>query len=93
MKIVIPAQFDHALNAPSGWSPTRHGPCAALPVQLRQTEAGLAQVSFWRPSQDEIAQLALGHSIALWVVGPHPVVSISVEDVELQKIPKEILGG
>jgi hypothetical protein len=67
-------------GAPKGWD-QQELPCGALPV-TKQTiaEVGPVMVSFWRPSDEEILQLARGGLITLWIHGEvHPVVGIGVE--------------
>lgn len=102
MKIVIPKEFDFALNAPKNWKPSRDGACAALPVRciLFDNQDNSYDVrqpgfqSFWRPTTEELELLKAGHCITLFVIGSsHPVVALGVEQVEEQIIPKEILGG
>ena len=57
------------LGAPPDWQP-EHGYCQALPVTRAQTAEGLpVVVSFWRPSAEDLAQLAAGGLVALHVFG------------------------
>lgn len=67
------------LGAPVGWD-QKELPCGALPVTLAMVEEHEVMVSFWRPTDEEILQLARGGLITLWVYGTvHPVVAMAVE--------------
>lgn len=44
-------------------------PGNALPVTRTQCDGMAAMVSYWKPSENELAILASGGSVALWVVG------------------------
>jgi hypothetical protein len=67
------------LGAPAGWDQTKL-PCGALPITRVDIEGQDAVLSYWKPTPDELAQLAAGAAIVLWVVGETmPPVSLTVE--------------
>ena len=63
------------LEPPKDWDEAKFGPCETLDVH--NTPIGLTSV--WKPSQDELAALVTGGSIALTIVSNvHPPVILSV---------------
>jgi hypothetical protein len=67
------------LGAPAGWDQNEL-PCGALPITRTECEGQPAIVSYWKPSANELARLAEGGSVALWVIGhTMPPVSLMVE--------------
>lgn len=65
------------LGAPPGWD-QKELPCGALPVTRTDVEGKPVMVSFWRPDADELAALAKGGTVALFVYGDaHPVVAMA----------------
>ncbi len=70
---------NHVLGAPPGWD-QKELPCGALPITRVQMEGKPAMVSFWKPDAADLAVLAEGGTVALWVYGEvHPVVAVGVE--------------
>lgn len=67
------------LGAPKGWDQGEL-PCSALPITRIKVEGMAAVVSYWRPSENELAILAAGGSIALTVLGVSmPPVMLAVD--------------
>ena len=67
------------LGAPAGWDQGQL-PCSALPITRTECDGIPAVVSYWRPSENELAILAGGGSIALWVIGSTmPPVMLAVD--------------
>ncbi|WP_176048167.1 hypothetical protein [Burkholderia sp. BCC1644] len=70
------------LGAPQGWD---HGelPCSALPITRVEFVEGVdAVASYWRPTSAELAALAAGAPVILYVIGrTMPPVALAVEDV------------
>lgn len=67
------------LGAPKGWNQAEM-PCNALPITRTDIDGRPAIVSFWRPTAEELQQLASGAFVALWIVGASmPPVSLTVE--------------
>lgn len=67
------------LGAPAGWDQA-HLPCDALPITRTEVEGMPAVVSYWKPSDNELAMLAAGGSIALTVLGvTMPPVMLAVD--------------
>ena len=56
------------LGAPQGWDQAQL-PCSALPITRTECDGIPAVVSYWKPTENELAILAAGGSIALWVIG------------------------
>lgn len=56
------------LGAPVGWD-QKELPCGALPITRTDWDGLPAVVSFWRPTAEELALLAAGGSVALWLIG------------------------
>lgn len=67
------------LGAPKDWNAERDGACGGLPVR-REIEAGCpVWVSAWIPTPDELAALANGAQVNLYVWGvQHPPVAVTV---------------
>lgn len=66
------------LGAPAGWDQNAL-PCDALPVTDVLDRGGQFVVSFWVPSPEELAALAAGDPVQLWVAGTSmPAVALSV---------------
>lgn len=67
------------LCAPAGWDQAQL-PCEALPITRIEVEGMAAVVSYWKPSENELAMLAAGGSIALTVLGvTMPPVMLAVD--------------
>lgn len=67
------------LGAPDGWD-QESIPCNALPITRCEIEGQAAIASFWMPTKEEIARMALGHPVVLYVLGSGmPPVAIEVE--------------
>jgi hypothetical protein len=67
------------LGAPKGWDQGEL-PCGALPITRTEIDGMPAVVSYWKPTAEELAALAAGGSVALWVIGTTmPPVSLVVE--------------
>lgn len=67
------------LGAPKGWDQAQL-PCEALPITRTECEGIPAVVSYWKPTENELAILAGGGSIALWVIGSTmPPVMLAVD--------------
>lgn len=80
MEIIKHSATNHTFGAPADM---QDGSCSALPVILTENREGVWAYSFWKPDQEELAQLALGAVIQLGVrIGgdglSHPVVSLAV---------------
>lgn len=80
MEIIKHPATNHTFGAPADM---QDGSCDALPVVLAESPHGAFAYSFWKPSHDELVQLALGAAIQLGVrIGgdgtSHPVVSLAV---------------
>lgn len=79
MDIINHPICNHSLGAPSDMQED----CEVLPVYQYKNEFGPWQVSFWRPSDAELAVLNSGGTIALHVRAgdrAHPVVAMGVEE-------------
>jgi hypothetical protein len=78
---MIPTQHpsnNSVLGAPEGWDQAQL-PCDALPVTRTEWNGQPAIVSYWKPTPEELAQLAEGAWVALWVAGnTHPPVALEV---------------
>jgi len=67
------------LGAPDGWDQA-HLLCNALPITRIEIEGMPALVSYWKPSENELAMLTDGGSIALTVLGvTMPPVMLAVD--------------
>lgn len=67
------------LGAPAGWDQVQL-PCSALPITRTECEGAPAVVSYWKPSENELAILIGGGSVALWVIGTTmPPVMLAVD--------------
>jgi hypothetical protein len=67
------------LGAPKDWDQAQL-PCSALPITRIDVEGIAALVSYWKPSDNELAMLAAGGSIALTVLGvTMPPVMLAVD--------------
>lgn len=67
------------LDAPKGWDQAQL-PSDALPISRIEVEGMPAVVSYWKPSENELAALAAGGSIALTVLGvTMPPVTLAVD--------------
>ena len=56
--------------------------CLPLPIHQHKDGHGVWSVSFWKPSDEEIAQIVAGATIALHVRAAgrqHPVVGLAVQ--------------
>ena len=68
------------LGAPKGWD-QRNLECGALPVTRSEVRGQPVMISSWTPSPDEIARLAVGAKVALWIFGnTHPPVAVEVSE-------------
>ena len=66
------------LGAPAFWDQKRL-PCDALPITRTELDGMPAMISFWRPTDDELAMLNQGGLVALHVLGAgHPPVALAV---------------
>ena len=69
------------LGAPPDWD-GKDMTCGALPVMDVLTPEGTFMVSAWEPTPSELAALAAGATLKLWIRGSlHPVVALTVGDV------------
>jgi hypothetical protein len=67
------------LGAPKDWDQAQL-PCDALPITRIEVEGMPAVVSYWKPSENELAMLAAGGSIGLTVLGvTMPPVMLAVD--------------
>lgn len=70
---------NRVLGAPPGFN-TDERYCNALPVTATEIDGMPAHVSFWRPTAEELQQLAAGALVTLCVYGAlHPPVWVGVE--------------
>lgn len=70
------------LGAPEGWTEETEIPCGVLPIRDIQIDGVNFMISAWELSADELAALANGETLKLWIQGVgHPVVAITVGDV------------
>lgn len=71
---------NQVISAPVGHD-QQELPCDALPVTVVDYGGGkLGMVSFWRPTAEELQQLAAGGLVMLSVMGTmHPMVALGVE--------------
>ena len=70
-----------SLGAPNDWDKKTNGPCAGLVIRdVTLPKSGLnAMGSVWFPTPEEIAWIAAGAPIELWVLGDvHPPVIVQV---------------
>ncbi len=75
------AHATRVLGAPQDWKDD--GSCVGLPVRDVATPEGPFMVSAWEPTPDELAALARGETLKLWIRGTsHPVVALSVGDIQ-----------
>lgn len=81
-----PRRIDGAtmvLGAPADWHDTHDGRCMGLPVRVIDCQNSLYLVSAWEPTPAELEALNRGETVKLWIMGTsHPVVSLSVGDIE-----------
>jgi hypothetical protein len=67
------------LGAPAGWDQGAT-PCSTLSITRLEVDGLDAMVSFWRPTNEELQQLASGGLVSLWIFGAaHPVISVGVQ--------------
>jgi len=67
------------LGAPKGWNQAQLS-CEAHPITRTECDGIPAVVSYWKPTENELAILAAGGSIALWVIGSTmPPVMLAVD--------------
>lgn len=68
------------LGAPPDWDEERHGWCGGLAIKDQPGEGGVNHmISAWEPTPEEMARLAKGAPVLLWVVGTvHPPVMVTV---------------
>jgi hypothetical protein len=79
MKFIQHPSNNCVLGAPKAWD-HQAIECHALPITRSDANGCPVMVSFWRPSADELADLAAGGAVALWIYGSaHPPVSLQVE--------------
>lgn len=75
-----PVKTDHTnvmLGAPVDWDPSTHGECCGLPVH--RDWANNRWLSYWQPTEQDIANILAGVPIRLSVFGSgHPPVAIAV---------------
>lgn len=66
------------LGAPAGWDQSAVE-CIGLPIMDHELSGVPCMSSFWRPTAEELAQLADGGHIKLTVIGrAHPAVCVEV---------------
>lgn len=63
-------------GAPDEWGKDKRGECCELPVLERDGW----MISEWVPTAEERQRIAAGYNVHLWVMGPHPVVSLTVAE-------------
>lgn len=79
MRYIQHPSNNKVLGAPGGWD-QKAIECGALPVTVTELEGHAVMVSFWKPDATDLAKLAQGGSISLWIYGQqHPVVAVGVE--------------
>lgn len=72
----------HFFGKPENWDTERDGVCLTLPVQVVSAFGdSLELVSMWKPTAEELKQLAAGACVRLAVFGGQPPVMLSVETV------------
>ncbi len=77
MQFVTHPSNTRTISAPSG----KGGKVAISELPITDTSLGdrHAIVSFWKPTEAELAQLAAGHVVSLWVLGvAMPPVALTV---------------
>jgi hypothetical protein len=81
-EVMMPVRSEHTnamLGAPKDWNPEQEGECIGLPVHRDQQNNVF--LSFWQPSEQDIANILAGVPIRLTVFGGgHPPVAIAVTD-------------
>lgn len=66
------------LGAPKGWEQGKI-PCSALAVTHTEVDGAPCVVSYWRPTEQELAELNAGHFVTLHVIGyTMPPVAVGV---------------
>ena len=88
MKIINHSACNAVIGAPEDM---QDGSCESLPVAYQTTNDGTFAVSFWEPDATELAVLAQGGGIALWVRAQgrqHPVVAVGTYEDDTPH-PKE----
>lgn len=70
-------------GAPRDWDEAKSGPCGGLPIKRSEYRGTPTLTSYWRPSEEDIANILAGYCVRLTVFGEgHPPVSLDVEAVE-----------
>jgi hypothetical protein len=79
MNPIVHPSNNHVFGPPEAWD---HGatPCDMLSVTLTELEGLPVIASYWQPDEQELAALAQGKPVILFVHSQsHPVVDIGVE--------------
>lgn len=77
------------VGAPLDWNEERDGPCGALDVQVFNDPLP-CMMSAWRPNKEELALLNAGKPLLFFVYGNvHPVVSLEVQDADMDEFVQE----
>ena len=72
-------------KAPADWDDERQGKCGGLAIADVTVENTVWMVSQWELSPAELAALAAGGKIRLWISAPlHPVIGLTVVSPEEQ---------
>ncbi len=67
------------LGAPKGWDQAALE-CGGLAVTETTINGAPCMVSYWKPTEAEIANILAGGLVALWIIGTnHPPVALGVE--------------
>lgn len=70
---------NRVLGAPDGWE-QHERPCGAIAITDSDLNGDPCVVSFWRPDAEELAALANGGLVSLWIIGDSmPPAAITVE--------------
>ncbi len=82
MEILHLSNCTRVIGAPDD---IKDGSCSGLPVQEYENELGRWCISFWKPSEEEVAQLVNGGVVCLHTRASgrqHPVVAIGTAPLE-----------
>ena len=78
----IPLRIENCtrvLGKPEDW---KNDNCFSLHIRDVITPDGPFMVSAWELTQKEMLELALGHSLKIWIMGKnHPVIGITVGEI------------
>lgn len=82
MDILKQPNATRSLGKPANWNDETMGVCETLDIVDIEDAHACWQVSHWKPSAKELAELNANGVIELWVSGPtHPVVSVAVKGI------------